>query len=411
MPCALVAEHTLDSSFECSLGFNGLCLEYSLEGERADFNWQEPKLCAIEDEPVECSKLLMKLVVNETLLRLLCRGQAGLQMMVSIAGAVRDMLFTCLQADPDDVCRAAMIELQDIARVLLMMAGVANPDSAQLQSLFTAKDGVKQLVRHAVARESFWAERESKARSMAVAIVSLQPEMESCLPDLATMDLAGLSRVCQRVPVWTDGLPEGVVHNSKNCSMSIVKSAGYRGTSVFLSCKKSVSIARGSCADVLAGVEARFKQHFNEVQSLRDAEKWNSLLNTLRASSESVPQLRTLLETSSTAHRAQKLKDDMAAVTSAAKPLLAGEATITEVKTFCQAWKHVQNGNVEEGDKAMLVSSISASTSALLTAMHAGTSIAELDELQHIFASIGQMSEAIFEGGAGGGAKMWHQRS
>ena len=179
--------------------------------------WREPKLRHIPLDTMETMKLFQKLVVNHSMVRVLCRGKEGSSVMAWMTQGLLDMLSRLSKEALSDVQQTAFSELQELAEVLLMLMELKTPQAKLLEALCgpgaseaSANLSARALICSAVAKSPYWRTKEARAREVAAAYISLKPEMDVLAKELPSISLTKLAKACQRFPVWLDGLPKGL---------------------------------------------------------------------------------------------------------------------------------------------------------------------------------------------------------
>ena len=118
----------------------------------------------------------MSVVVNESLVRAIGKSEKGGKIVSRMCAELEKMAPKI--AKLSEIFRAATDELLEITNVLKQLLGEADPDTQALNVVFGTKSGSKQLVRHALAKDSFWAEQEKSTRAIAVSWLTLKPEVD-----------------------------------------------------------------------------------------------------------------------------------------------------------------------------------------------------------------------------------------
>ena len=161
-------------------------------------------------------KLYRKLVINHSFVRVLCRGKDGSGTIALMARGVTLMIQKLLAGTVSDVQHTALTEILEIARFFSMLLELEAPDAKLLESVCNMSAADKQtnlsargLIRNAIAKCIFWRGKETRAREVASAVISLKPELDKFGTELPGMTLAEVAKACMRFPVWIDGLPRG----------------------------------------------------------------------------------------------------------------------------------------------------------------------------------------------------------
>eukprot|EP00971_Amphidinium_carterae_P332858 6467234-Amphidinium_carterae.3 len=195
---------------QCTFQFSSRFCTGTWAGDTQRFDWRTPRMCDLDaytarGESERC-KLMQKLFVHDSMVRILARGAEGMDtlklMSASTATLMREMLQ--LRSNPI-VLEAACREVLEVAEFLHMIAGGRVPDPLVISSVMNGKAGVRVLIRNTVSQSNYWREWEAKARHQAAAMVTLMPEIEAALvelPKLSTQDM--LHRIAPRLVVWSD---------------------------------------------------------------------------------------------------------------------------------------------------------------------------------------------------------------
>ena len=185
----------------------------------APYDWKAPRLQCIPLDAMEMMKLFRRLVVNHAILRVLCRGQEGSAVLAWMAQGLLNLLGKVSKQQSSDVQQAAFSELQELAEALMMLMELKTPQASSLEMLSSAGAAevsddqanlsARGLICNAIAKSQYWRARESRAREVASALISLKPEIDVFTRELPDLSLSKLAKACLRFPVWVDGLPSG----------------------------------------------------------------------------------------------------------------------------------------------------------------------------------------------------------
>eukprot|EP00971_Amphidinium_carterae_P349464 6491031-Amphidinium_carterae.2 len=189
--------------------------EMSKSDDCSRFQWRSPRLCDMDgmQNEVEAWRLLLKSIVNDTLVRLLSKGAEARPAMALLSFELTKVLDVWKGSiNSASLAHTAHQEAVDIVLFTRMLAEDLPPDHARLQSCMNATQGSKQSLKNAVVGNRHWKDMEAKLRRSAVNMAALNPELQQAtqmLADMEGFDTESLSKVCCRVPVWRDALPRG----------------------------------------------------------------------------------------------------------------------------------------------------------------------------------------------------------
>eukprot|EP00971_Amphidinium_carterae_P023218 458114-Amphidinium_carterae.3 len=186
-----------------------------LEYDCSRYQWRCPRICDMDDmqNEVESWRLVLKSVVNDTLVRLISKGAESRSAMALLAYELSKQLADWKAAITSaSLAHTAHQELEDIVMFVRMLAEDLPPEHRRLHTCMTANQGNKQVLKNAVIGNKHWKDMEAKLRRSASNMAAMTPELEQARNILTTMqgfDVKELQKVSARVPVWRDALPRG----------------------------------------------------------------------------------------------------------------------------------------------------------------------------------------------------------
>eukprot|EP00971_Amphidinium_carterae_P337506 6474350-Amphidinium_carterae.2 len=186
------------------------------------FDWRNPTLCAVypRAEVIEIAKLWAKLVVPETIIRIVHRGKQAMDLLECICMRVDAIGEQALaQTGANDVAAAAYSDVKQMTTCIAMLLGKVAPRPQDLDAVFLAKhSGHKFNLKNALQQHPHFRQLETEARQRCVATLTMGPEVTAACTELAD-GRAPLNRACviaKRVPVWREALVAGKDIHKKN---------------------------------------------------------------------------------------------------------------------------------------------------------------------------------------------------
>ena len=148
-----------------------------LAGDPNNFDWRAPRLreCGLED--LELARMVPKLVVNQTFLALLKRGEKVQQHAHIVSGKLLDMLRGIETACP--FLSGAKAETMECA-------GSEAHTLSELGCVMGAKTGTRYLMKQAVLQSKVYKDTEAMLRRTSLAGRVLLPKMQEILSRIAT---------------------------------------------------------------------------------------------------------------------------------------------------------------------------------------------------------------------------------
>ena len=160
---------------------------------------------------------LLKLVVNDTIVRVLSQQEKGVPVITLVATGLSSILPQWQQAIQknetglSNLAVAAFRELEDVVGFLLMLLKKRTPETSVLDSVMCSSKGCREWVRNSLASHPYWQKQEEQARATVASLQTLKPEIDHAMKQLPEYSLEEIrDRVAPRIQVWEEGLPEGL---------------------------------------------------------------------------------------------------------------------------------------------------------------------------------------------------------
>eukprot|EP00971_Amphidinium_carterae_P337530 6474383-Amphidinium_carterae.1 len=177
------------------------------------FNPVRPCLGETVLDEVTKAQLVVELLIEFVAVPLIAKGPDGRSQMVSFVTELKKMCVAQPGIERGNFLEEAVSELMDVANTLGLLLGVqstATPDEqdASLTSVMSSNGSSgRGLVAQAVKQTPFYKSLETKFRKARVANRTILPDLNEHFEALAAgWSKPELERVCEKLPVWLDGL-------------------------------------------------------------------------------------------------------------------------------------------------------------------------------------------------------------
>ena len=159
----------------------------------------------------ELAKLVLKVLIQESCLRVMGRGADGKDFTEKMAAYCMENLLKTDLAAITPVLRITLEEAVVCCRGLLRHLGKGAMSGDPITEL-KSKSSLSH-VKSFLAQNSYWRERERKSREASVVLATLLPEVTKLKTKLEKGEVVlrpGV-RFADRLAVWEEGLPQGLV--------------------------------------------------------------------------------------------------------------------------------------------------------------------------------------------------------
>ena len=196
-----------------------------VQGEIEEFEWTKPRLSTTGLADLELSKWFVRLVVNETLLKLLAQGKASHDMVVAISSALHTELNKALQthATMSSIMQLAVEEILYIVDVLFVLVEHKNSNVgakavAMLDKLRMKQSTTIQIFATLLFKNPWWQQAEQTARQRACALMSFSSEIQDAeeMVKKGELEWSKVTAMASRLAVWQEGVPSGA-----HCKISL----------------------------------------------------------------------------------------------------------------------------------------------------------------------------------------------
>eukprot|EP00971_Amphidinium_carterae_P163725 3246127-Amphidinium_carterae.2 len=195
-------------------GFKGWSgVTFVLLGEEAElFSYPSCRLRNAELTDDETGKMMRKMLVDDLLVVAISAGEGATGILLL---AIQKLLVKINEHKYDvaqNPCvEVVLSELLDISLAIDVILVPSDDDSAtsKLDKLRANKTGPKQTISDALSQQEYYRRRMQSAKTMALAVATLVPEMRSATEKSQSCSMSELPTLLARYPAWTDALSEG----------------------------------------------------------------------------------------------------------------------------------------------------------------------------------------------------------
>ena len=175
------------------------CLTGSIE----DLDWRYPRLRDLGLPNMEHARMLPTLVVSQTFLGLVKKGERLQERAEVVATRTLEML----NADKSDCpfMMGALAETKDCARFLQILAGKGDFTTGELDVVMVSKNSTRYLMKQATLQNKFYKDLEQTLRKQALAGKVMMPKVKEAEESLSA-SLENLETTVNELPKWKDAL-------------------------------------------------------------------------------------------------------------------------------------------------------------------------------------------------------------
>eukprot|EP00971_Amphidinium_carterae_P328374 6460214-Amphidinium_carterae.1 len=177
----------------------------------APWNALDPKLSCCSFDAVSKARLLLRSVYHELLIPAIAKGNEGVRTVADIAGAMMNVMLRPAREgrvpiDSDAVIDSAMAELQELVIFIRALQGQGNGGIAAIDSIMSAREGAKLLLKQTIRQTKHWRQVEQALRSCHVAVETMMPQIFDALASLGDGTVQWPAIVA-KYATWLDALP------------------------------------------------------------------------------------------------------------------------------------------------------------------------------------------------------------